>query len=156
MGREVPWLSRDEFWSVVEGSRQGSTDTASFAERLLAQLTDWEFNRLAAFHNTMWYDVGVFHGGALWDLVYQQEPLLGSQNAWECFGSWLIAQGRAFHEAVMRQQALALDRLPSWEEIDGGESVIFAAQEACLRKTERRYDLYDVLGNFLPADAFSR
>lgn len=156
MGRSVPWLARDEFWSAIEECRQGSVDCKSFAERLAAHLTGWEFTRLAAFHNTMWYDVGVFHRGTLWDLLYQQEPLLGSQNAWECYGGWLIAQGRAFHEAVMRDPTLALARLPTWEEIDAGEAIIFAAQEACYRKTGRQYDLYDVLGDFLPADADSR
>lgn len=155
MKREVPWLSRDEFWATIEECRRELADTRSFPERLPAHLADWEFTQLAAFHNTMWYDVGVFHRGALWELLCGQEPLLGSQNAWECYGGWLIAQGRAFHEAVMRDPTLALSRLPTWEEIDDGELVIFAAQEACLRKTGRQHDLYEVLGDFLPADAFS-
>ncbi|HTU22905.1 MAG TPA: DUF4240 domain-containing protein [Gemmataceae bacterium] len=156
MARSVPWLSRDEFWSAIEECRQISLDCESFAERLVAHLSSWGFAKLAAFHNTMWYDVSVFHRGTLWNLVYQQEPLLGSQNAWECYGGWLIAQGREYHESVMRDPALALTRLPTWQEIDAGETVIFSAQEACLRKTGRRYNLYDVIGDFLPAEAFSR
>jgi hypothetical protein len=156
MKREVPWLSRDEFWVVIEDCRGHTADTSSFAERLPEQLVPWDFPRLGAFHNTMWYDVGVFQRGELWDVVREREPLLGSQNAWECYGGWLIAQGREFHEAVLRQPRLALSRLPSWEEIDDGESIIFAAQEACFRKTDRNYDLYDILGDFLPSDAFSR
>lgn len=107
---------------------------------------------MAAFHNTMWHDVGVFHRGELRDVVYQREPLLGSHDAWECYGGWLIAQGRDFQEAVIREPRTSLSRIPSWEEIDDGESIIFAAQEACLRQTEREYDLYDVLGDFRPSD----
>jgi hypothetical protein len=45
MAREVPWLSRDEFWSAIEECRQGSADTGSFAERLPAHLAGWEFTR---------------------------------------------------------------------------------------------------------------
>lgn len=155
MGREVPWLLRDDFWTVVEECRRVSADSLAFAEQLPARLADWDFTQLAAFHNTMWYDVGVFHSGALWDVLYQHEPLLGCQNAWECYGGWLIAQGREFHEVILRNPPLALSRVPSWEEIDAGESIIFAAQEACYRKTNGQYDLYDVLGDFLPDDAFS-
>jgi hypothetical protein len=148
MKHEVLWLSREEFWAVIDDCRQITSDTHAFAERLPAILLPWDFPKLGAFHNLLWYDIGVFHQGELWDIVRQQEPLLGSQNAWECFGGWLISKGQVFHEAVLQQPLIVLSQMPSWGEIDDGESIIFAAQEACLRKTDRKYDLHEMLGDF--------
>jgi hypothetical protein len=156
MATAIPWLSRDEFWSVIEECRKKSHDVASFADWLVSFLTPWDFQRLGGFYNTMWYDIRVFHRGQLWDVMLGVDELLGTQNAWECYGGWLIVQGRAFHEAVMSDPSLALSCLPTWDELEHGESIIFAAQAACLRKTNQREDLFDVLGDFLPPDAFTR
>lgn len=152
MAREVMWLQRDEFWETIEVCRQSTPSCESFADALPTHLQHWDFPKLGAFHNTMWYDVRVFHRGELWDVMYRYEEMLGNQNAWECYGGWLISQGREFFEAVMANPQLALSRIPTWEEIDAGERIIFAAVEACLRKTDREYGLDDMLGDFQPDD----
>lgn len=155
VARDVPFLPRDEFWAVVEDCRRRSADSVAFGEVVTATLAGWDFRRMAAFHNTLWYDVGVFHRGRLWDVMCAIDETLGSQNSWERYGGWLVAQGREFHEAVMRDPELARTRLPD-EAALSDEGIIFAAQEACLRKTDRKHDLYDVLGDYLPEDAYSR
>jgi len=50
-----------------------------------------DYARMAAFHNTLWYDVGVFHRGRLWDIMCEIDETLGSQNSWERYGGWLVA-----------------------------------------------------------------
>jgi len=157
MMRDGEFLPVEEFWSVVEACRCRSIDTASFAEGLAFALITWDYHQLAAFHNTMWYDVGVYHATELRGILLEQEDYdwLSSQNAWESYGGWLIGQGRKFHEKVMHKPQVALTRLPSDVEIDAGERVIFAAEEACLRKTERKYGLDDMVEDFVPKNALS-
>jgi hypothetical protein len=83
------------------------------------------------------------------------DETLGGQNSWERYGGWLVAQGRDFFEAVMRDPELARTRLPS-EDALTDEGIIFASQMACYVRTDGKYDLFDMIGDYLPADAFSR
>ena len=70
-------------------------------------------------------------------------------DSWECYGGWLIAQGREFHEAVMRDACVALARVPSGEDVWQGESVIFVAQRVCAKKTGGKWGLCDLFGDKL-------
>jgi hypothetical protein len=143
-------MSRDEFWSYIEDCRQHSDGMAAFNSALEAMLHPWELPRLAAFHKVMWFDIGVYHDdGNLWDLMSEAADYLGSDNSWDSYGGWLIAQGRHFHEAVMRDAQVALTRIPSPEDVWEGESVIFVAQRICGQKTEGKWSLYDLFGDNL-------
>ena len=145
-------MSRDEFWSHIERCRQHSDGMPAFNRLLDALLDHWPLAKLAAFHKVMWHDVGVYHDEGdreLWGLMSGAADYLGSDNAWDCYGGWLIAQGREFAEAVLRDPEVALARVPPLEGVREGESVIFAAQRACGRRTGGRWGLYDLFGDDL-------
>src|SRR5262245_48482544 len=142
MVAKTPWLRVDEFWDVVEACRRGSTGLTSFDEALVSHLVGWDFPRIAGFHNTLWYDVGVFHDTELWAVMREGcYSFAFGQNSWERYGGWLVAQGREFHEAVMADPWVAKTRLPDAEELASGEFVIFVAYKAASRKTKEEYEL---------------
>jgi hypothetical protein len=146
-------MSRDEFWSHIEECRQHSDGISSFNRLLEATLDTWPLPKLAAFHKVMWFDLGVYHDdGELWSLMYPAVKYLGSDNSWDNYGGWLIAQGREFFEAVMHDPNIALTRIPSFDEVHEGESVIFVAQRVCSKKTERNWGLYDLFGDDLTGE----
>jgi Protein of unknown function (DUF4240) len=142
-------MSRDEFWSSIELCRQHSDCMPAFNRVLEAMLDHWELPRLAVFHKVMWSDIGVYHDDTFWEIMYRAADYLGSDNSWDSYGGWLIAQGRDFHEAVMRDPQVALTRIPPPEEVWEGESVIFLAQRVCMKKTDHRWGLYDLFGDDL-------
>ena len=141
-------MSRDEFWMHIEQCRQHSDGMAAFNALLEAMLGAWGLPKLAAFHKVMWVDIGVYNDDDLWAVI---EPLtgIGGGDLWECYGGWLIAQGRAFYEAVMRDRQLAVTRVPTQQDIWEGQSVIFVAQRVCFKKTADKWGLYDLFGDDL-------
>jgi hypothetical protein len=140
-------MSRDEFWAYIEQCRQHSDGMPAFNRLLEATLDHWGLPKVAAFHKVMWFDIGVCHEGALWGLMYEAADYLGSDNSWEGYGGWLIAQGRQFHEAVMREPRVALTRVPPPEDVWEGETVIFVGQRVCSKKTDNKWGLYDLFGD---------
>jgi hypothetical protein len=141
-------MSPNEFWECIEQCRQQSDSMRTFNLVLEATLDTWELPKLAAFHKIMWCDIGVNNDDDLWEIV---EPLtgIGGDDTWECYGGWLIAQGRQFHEEVMRNPKAAATRIPPLDDIYEGESVIFAAQRVCRKKTGDKWSLYDLFGDDL-------
>lgn len=121
----------------------------AFNQVLEALLDGWELPQLAAFHKVMWLDIGVYHEEELWKIMYRAADYLGSDNSWDSYGGWLIAQGEAFYEAVMRDPQVALTRVPRPEDVREGESVIFAAQRICFKQTDGKWGLYDLFGDDL-------
>jgi Protein of unknown function (DUF4240) len=142
-------MTRDEFWAVVEQCRARAADMREFNRRLEAALDDWELPKLAAFHKAMWFDVGVYHEDEFREVVQRAADYLQSDNSWDSYGGWLIAQGREFHEAALRDPRLALARLPPPDDVWEGESVIFVAQRVCFRRTGQMWSLYDLFGHDL-------
>jgi len=120
----------------------------TFNSVLEAMLNAWELPKLAAFHKVMWRHLGVYNDDDLWDVT---APLAGisGDDTWECYGGWLIAQGRTFYEAVMRDPKVATTRVPPLDDIFEGESVIFVAQRVCGKKTGDKWSLYDLFGDDL-------
>jgi hypothetical protein len=141
-------MSRDEFWRYIEQCRRQADSMPAFNRVLEAMLDQWELPKLAAFHKVMWRDLGVYHGDDLW-AVFAPLTGIGGDDTWECYGGWLIAQGRKFHEAVMRDPQVDATRVPPRADVFEGESVIFVAQRVCGKKTDGKWGLYDLFGDDL-------
>jgi hypothetical protein len=141
-------MSEDEFWTYVGQCRQHSDSMKAFNRLLEAMLDTWELPKLAAFHKVMWDDIGVYNDDDLWAVV-ESLTGIGGDDTWECYGGWLIAQGRTFYEAVMRNPKVAATRVPPMDDIFQGESVIFVAQRVCGKKTDGKWGLYDLFGDDL-------
>lgn len=97
--------------------------------------------------DAMWDDIGVYNDDALWAVI---EPLtgIGGEDSWECYGGWLISQGRKFYEAVIRDPEFGATCIPPKDDIFEGESVIFVTQRVCLKKTDK-WSLYELFGHNL-------
>src|SRR5688572_23300264 len=118
-------MSLEEFWGYIEQCRQHSDSMPAFNLVLEEMLDHWELPKLAAFHKVMRFDIGVENSEDLWDIVSQVAEYVETENAWQDYGGWLIAQGRDFHEAVMCDPQVALTRIPPADDVWEGESVIF-------------------------------
>jgi hypothetical protein len=147
-------MSSDEFWTYIEQCRQHSDGMPAFNRLLETMLDTWPLPKLAAFHKAMWRDIGVNHDDDLWAIV---QPLtdIGGDDTWDCYGGWLIAQGRDFHEAVLQDPKVAATRVPLLDDVFEGESVIFVAQRVCRKKTDDKWNLYDLFGDDLSGTSLS-
>jgi hypothetical protein len=141
-------MSRNEFWSHIEQCRSQADGMPAFNRRLEAILDDWELPKLGAFHKAMWCNIGVQPGEDLLDLMYEVAEHVGVDEGYG-YAGWLIAQGRDFHEAVMRDERVALTRIPSQEDVHEGESVTWASTRVCVKKTGGRYGPNDLFGDDL-------
>lgn len=140
-------ISRDEFWSYIELCRLHTNNMPAFNRLLETIVDDWKLPKIAAFHKVMWDDIGVYQdGGELWGLMHKAVDYLGGDDSWDCYGGWLIAQGREFHETVLRDPQVALTHIPPEDDIYEGESVIFVGQRVCSKKTDGKWCLYDLFG----------
>jgi Protein of unknown function (DUF4240) len=111
-------ITLDELWEHIEQCHAGAAGMREFSRLLESLLDTWALPKLAAFHWVMWSDIGVYHeerDRELWELMYQAADYVGSDNSWDSYGGWLIAQGREFFEAVMRDSQVALTRVSPGE-----------------------------------------
>jgi hypothetical protein len=49
----------------------------------------------------------------------------------------------------LRDPRVAATRVPSWDDVFEGESVLFVAQRVCSKKTDHKWGLYDLFGDDL-------
>jgi hypothetical protein len=131
-------MNRDEFWDLIEASRQVSTDCEEQAEtltKLLAQRTPEDIiafdeqlyeRRLEAFRYDLWAVAYIIYSGGC------------SNDHFDYFRGWLIAQGRAYFEAALAQAERAADRIADRigaEEAPQCEDILYAAYEAYEQRT---------------------
>jgi hypothetical protein len=136
VGREAPFLPRDEFWAVVEDCRRRSIDSRPFAETLSPTRAGWDFPKIAAFHNTLWYDIGVFHKGRL---VRSQSSGFGGEGGLMVKGP----SGRALHldrtAAGRAARRLRNSRVPELGGVRGGDDApVPALPDKPYRLADRR------------------
>lgn len=143
-------MSEDEFWAVIGGCREGmtgedgSTDTEPFRHRLGARLQAMSLEEMADFRLAQ-DAVGVCKPREIWRVVDPGLRIIASDDSWEAFGGWLIAQGREFHDAVMQDHSVVRSRPFRYEHVYHGECVIFAADGIAMERTGS--DLDDLFPN---------
>lgn len=130
-------MEETEFWELIDSSREAADgDPEEQADLLVERLTRLDPDAVAYFAR---HFESRYNRASQWDLWAAAWILLDgvSDDAFDAFRCWLIAQGReVFEGAVHDADSLArlLDGFD--EELDGdGEEVGYAADEAYLQLT---------------------
>jgi hypothetical protein len=121
-------MTTDEFWKLIARSRRGTAgDIDAQMDRLRELLRGLDpkdvvgFDRRflecarAAFRNDLWAAAYIINGGC-------------SDDGFDYFVGWLVAQGRAYFEAALADPAKAGRRVEPGEEVECGDMWSIAAR----------------------------
>jgi hypothetical protein len=126
-------MTIDDFWNLIEESRQGTTDCESQADRLaslLAQRAPGEIEafdrilgerRLEAYRRDLWGVAFLVNGGC-------------SDDGFEYFRCWLVSRGRQFFQACLASPTHVGTGIEPGEEAEC-EAILYAANHAYRRVT---------------------
>ena len=118
-------MTKDSFWSIIDEARGSSTDceqtAASVVERLratppadvLAFCRHIEERLADSYRYDLWAVAYIVNGGC-------------SDDGFEYFRGWLIAQGREYFEAALAQPERAADHAEPGEDDNECEDILYA------------------------------
>ena len=143
-------MDRGQFWHLVEGCRQHATDMASFNAVLEGTLTRLTSEEIWSFHKWVWRCVNELQcqdgfNEPLNECLDRHVGLQIGGDTGDCYVGWVIAQGRKFYETLLNEPHRAGERLPAWDDVWEGESVIFLPNRVFRERTGEF--LQDVFGD---------
>lgn len=129
-------MSIDEFWVIIERARRGNPDCYEFARRVSASLGRLPADSIMGF---AYHLESCFSSSYRWDLWAVAYIVNGgaSDDGFEYFRGWLIAQGREVFDAAMKDPERAADHAV----VDGRnecEEVLYLASTAFEKRTKRK------------------
>ncbi len=110
-------MTKDEFWKLIAKSRRGTEDIDEQMDRLAELLRDLPPKEVvsfdqrflecarAAFRNDLWAAAYIINGGC-------------SDDGFDYFVGWLVAQGRAYFEAALADPPKAGRRVQPGDEVE--------------------------------------
>jgi Protein of unknown function (DUF4240) len=130
-------MERSEFWRLVEGARKESEgDTEQQVELLHERLTELPAAEIVAFNRIMQELQNESYTWELWAAAYLMNGGC-SDDGFDYFRCWLIAQGKAIYTAAVQDTGTLADfpgELPEYAEC---EEMGYVAQQAYELKTGR-------------------
>ena len=124
----------DAFWKLIDKSRRGSEDCDDEAGKLTELLADESPEAIIAFDERLRERLAEAYRWDLWAVAYIVNGGC-SDDGFEYFRCWLIAQGeRVYREALADPESLADRAEPDAE----AESMLYAASDAYEVETGRK------------------
>jgi hypothetical protein len=123
-------MTLDEFWKLVDASRRGAENCDEQVEKLKVRLKKLPPAEIVAFDKLL---AKLRRDSYRWDLWAVAYIAFGgcSDDAFDYFRGWLIAQGRKYFEAAMINPEFAAKRVtPGEEEEIECESMLYVADAA--------------------------
>jgi len=140
-------MDNDTFWKLVEQSRRGAADVDEQLEKLHAFVRELDPQGILEFDRCFHECVRDAFRGDLWAVAY---ILNGgcSDDGFDYFLGWLIAQGRLYYEAALKNPERAGDRVELGDIVECGRiwSVAARAYEDKTGKT----DFYETAPQSVP------
>lgn len=106
-------MNREEFWQIVDGARSSAASEDNFIARLENALNQLPLKEVVEFERHLYTAHTESYSNELWGAAYLA---MGgcSDDAFDYFRAWLIAQGRQSYETVTRtpDAIVELSRLP--------------------------------------------
>jgi uncharacterized protein DUF4240 len=135
-------MTKDGFWKLIDKSRRGAENVDAQMARLLELLTQSEPKEILSFDRRFQECIRDAYCEELWAAAYIINGGC-SDDGFDYFLGWLVAQGRRFFEATLADPEKAGRRVEPGEEVECAEiwSVAARAYEA---KTGKQ-DFYDVV-----------
>jgi len=132
-------MDKDGFWKLIETTRRRSDGCEELAERLFDSLQELMPADIRGFHQQMRERLDESYRHDLWAVAYIVNGGC-SDDGFEYFRAWLIAQGRDYFEAALRDpESAAILAKPNANEC---EDILYVAARA--------YEA--VAGEHLPVD----
>src|SRR5262245_45798508 len=134
-------MNRDKFWRLIAESRQSADDCVGLAKHLFETLKRLEPPEILSFQQQMWQRLAESYRWDLWAVAYIVNGGC-SDDGFEYFRGWLIAQGCDYFEAALRDpESAAIRAEPDANEC---EDILYVAPRAYQEAT----------GQSLPLDSF--
>ncbi len=125
------------FWSLIASTTPtDGAATEAHAEALAAALERLEDEEIVAFDRFVRVQLNRAYRWDLWAVAY---VAMGgcSDDGFEYFRLWVLAQGKDYFERALQDPQRAADRLdPNDDESGDGEGLLYAAQEAYEAKND--------------------
>ena len=128
-------MTRDQFWETIERAREGASDAYEVAAQLQRELESKTLEQIEAFLEHQARLMERSYDWSLWGAAY----LLNggcSDDGFDYFRGWLLAQGQAVFEQALRDPDSLADRVEEMDEATC-EDMIGAAVSAYREKTGR-------------------
>lgn len=133
--RKRAGVSDKRFWNLIDTARKHAGSAGQFAEALSAQLATCAPEDIGTFDRLLWDRLGRLNHRDLWAVAHLARGGC-SDDSFDYFRAWIVAQGRAAFDAACRGPA---DLLPycddSWDL--QCEELLSAADEAYRTATGR-------------------
>ena len=125
-------MSEDKFWEIIEQSK-GDDDQFGHAERLTKQLKGLNTDQILKFYELFCYLHDNADLGDVWAAAMLLNGGHGSDDGFEYFRNWLIAQGRSTYEiALIQIHWLQLAVKPMMTGVLCGMGNIWLCNRGCL------------------------
>lgn len=134
-------LDEDKFWNIINTSKLQSENQEQQEELIRKKLSELPLNDIAGFHlmlDKLLFDTYTSH---LWCAAYIIKGGC-SDDSFDYFRYWLIAQGREIFEKAIRNPDSLVDILDDTEEYDF-ETLGYIANDVFETKTQK--DVYDYI-----------
>ncbi len=126
-------MDREDFWHLIETSRKGAEDCEEQAEKLAKLLMVLEPEEIVEFAGQMQARLAEAYRWDLWAVAYIINGGC-SDDGFEYFCGWLIAQGKQYFEEALAYPAAAARKVVPGDFVEC-ESILYAAIEAYEQKT---------------------
>lgn len=134
-------MTTEEFWDLIERSREDVFDCDEQAEQLTDLLAELEPEEIVAFDELWTQKHTEAYRWDLWAVAYIVNGGC-SDDAFTDFRYWLVAQGQKYFEAALAEPERAGDRATPGEDDAECEQIGYAPGVAYERKTGRELPRY--------------
>lgn len=141
-------MDQEQFWTLIEKSKQDSTNGDEQAEKLTHLLVALDAQEIIEFGDQMHDRLYEAYRWDLWAVAHIIHGACGD-DSFEYFGCWLISQGRVFFETVLKEPEHAADRVVEGE-YAMCEAILYVSMDAYERKTGQ--EMLDAIPNPTPSD----
>ncbi|MBW4692440.1 MAG: DUF4240 domain-containing protein [Lyngbya sp. HA4199-MV5] len=122
-------MTEDQFWEIIEASRQASSDCEAQADALQESLSELAASEIMAFDQIFHQKlVGAYHWD-VWGVAYLVNGGC-SDDCFEYFRAWLIGQGKAAYEQVLADPQSIVSILENSEDEVECEALMYASHSA--------------------------
>lgn len=126
-------MNEETFWKLIKQSKRGTEDCDEQAEKLTALLTKLEPTEIIAFERYLQKRRNDAYRWDLWAVAYVINGGC-SDDGFEYFRGWLIAQGQDYFEAALQYAEHAAKRVKDGDEAEC-EAILYVGQYAYKEKT---------------------
>jgi hypothetical protein len=121
-------MDRETFWKLIDAAGKTAEDCDAQSEALIVLLAKYSPDEVVAFEDIFRQYLNDAYRWDLWAVAYIINGGC-SDDGFEFFRGWLIAQGQEYFEAALANPALAASKVAPGDFVEC-ESILYAASEA--------------------------